>query len=172
VTIQVREGGGSAELARAISELTGQYEAKIGWLKGEMHVDPNTGRADVSTADIAAAQEFGTPGIPPRLGMRATIAAQQNAWTDFATQQLLRVATDESWSIRKALGQLAATAQRDFLKTIKSVNSPPLSKKTVAMRAARQKSLKGKVPSSGPLTKPLIDTSQLVKSLRYAVTKK
>jgi hypothetical protein len=68
-------------------------------------------------------------------------------------------------TLKKVFRELSAKTKNAIQKEIKYVTSPPLSKYTIAKRLARRKNKK--VTKS--LTKPLIDTGKMIRSISYKV---
>lgn len=178
VEFKIENGAGDEELHKILHELSQNYEARVGWISEEKHVDPNvhfskkkrerhfglkSKKEQLYVAQIAAIQEFGTNLIPPRLGMRKTIAANATKW-----QEIFYSKFKKDWNLENALNIVSLKAASDFQKYIKQVYSPKLSDRTIANRARRYSKKKANL---GNLSKPLIDTSQMIKSIRHVILK-
>lgn len=163
-----RSGPGIASLTVALRELHG-LEAKVGWFESARYKD------GTPVAYVAAIHEFGAVTrlakaaeayqaggqgakpvvIPPRPFMRPTVAAKSQAWIDLLGQGAKASLTGGPRP-RDVLEMVALRAAGDIAKTIRSIQTPPLSPLTVARKGHR---------------KPLVDTGQMIQSLTGAVTK-
>ena len=150
-----RDGPGKAILREAIKDLSA-HRAKVGWLESAKYPEGQP------VAYVAAIQEFGYPpkGIPPRLGMRATIEQRRAAWRAMAKRGASAVLVGNG-TASDMLALVAEQARGDFLRTIAAVQTPPLAQSTISNRARRKAS--GEVTKT--LTKPLIDTGKLFQTM-------
>lgn len=142
------KGGG--KLAGALDKIAraiGKAETlRVGFLEGAKYPD------GTSVAAVAAVQDFGAPraGIPPRPFFRSMIAAKKSEWPD-AIAKLL-VAND--YDADKTLRQAGAAIVGQLQQSIRDTNAPPLKPGTIKAKG---------------FSKPLIDTSHMIKSADYEV---
>ncbi len=156
-----KEGPGKRILEDAVRDLKGKT-SKVGWLESAKYPDKKA----TPVAYVAAIQEFGSPaqGIPPRLGMRATMQARRNAWRAMARRGASAVMKGDADGLQ-ILSLVAEQARGDFLRTIRAVTDPPLKPGTIAARVRKKAS--GKLTKT--LQKPLVDTGLLIATM-VAVT--
>ena len=136
-------------LAEALRELDG-LDAKTGWFETARDAK------GVPVATKAAANEFGTATIPPRPFMRPTVAARRVAWMDQLGAGAKAVLEGRA-KPADVLETVAVGAAGDVAKTIRSVTSPPLNKRTLARKG---------------FDKPLVETRQMIQSVTGVVEKK
>lgn len=112
-------------------------------------------------AQVAEVQEFGNNHVPPRSFLRTTILEEKQEWLAQMRlgAKLVQEGVEEPEAILSTLGEQVVT---DVKNKIKSIQSPPLAGATVAAR-------KRKGQTSG-LTKPLIETRELLNSVKYEVS--
>lgn len=103
--------------------------------------------------DRAFSNEFGKGRIPERSFIRSAFDEQQ-AKLNVLKNRLLNGVIDGKLSPERAAGLLGQQHEKDIKDKIRSITTPPLSKVTIA----RKKS-----------SKPLIDTGQMLNSVRYVV---
>lgn len=141
-------------------------ELQVGFFPSAKYPDKQT----TPVAYVAAIHEFGSParGIPPRPFFRPTIANRKKAWGSaiehFAKRLLIGDGTPEQY-----LEQLGLAVSGDIKKTISKIKIPKLSDKTII---AKRRKLAAKGLDMGNLNKPLVETTQLIGSLTYEVTRK
>jgi hypothetical protein len=184
-----KQGPGAQQLKKLLSNIDA-HTSKVGWFDSAKYPD------GTQVAYVAAIQEFGAPsqGIPPRLGMRATITAQEQAWANLAGRIAKRLVKGEA-SVKDVMEAIGLKAAADFQKTITKVKEPPLSYVTLLLRKERRlgKTITGKTVGkkhaianfvgprrksdksasvSGVSTKPLIDTGYLLSTLTSVTERK
>lgn len=133
---------------------------KVGWFKGAKYAD------GTQVAYVATIQEYGVPekNIPPRPTMRPTIVAKQNEWKNIS-EQLIKQMLNDGGSIKKVFDAVGQRAAADIREAITLLQSPELSKRTIAARLSK----KADKATLGLLSKPLIDSKILLNSLTSAV---
>lgn len=102
--------------------------------------------------DVSNWQEYGTANIPARPFFRPVVENSVDKWGRLYTQMVLKTKDPEL-----AMEQLGEVMKGDFIEKIMSIQTPPLSPKTIA----RKKS-----------SKPLIETGLMRDSCDYKVIKK
>lgn len=131
---------------------------KIGILEGQAE-KPKKGDVKITTGEVptlvevATFHEFGTKTIPQRSFLRGTINSERsyfNQVTRTVYKQLMKGQTD----VRKALGILGQAIQSSVQKKIRSGIDPELESATIKNKGS---------------STPLIDTGQLVNSIRYVI---
>lgn len=163
--------------------------AQVGWFESAKYEN------GTQVAYVAAIQEYGatSPPIPPRLGMRSTIVAQEARWGKLMEQEVRKLLTQDSGHTpQQVMTRMGLQAQGDFKKTISKVTEPPLSIVTLLLRkrkkmdksgtlritgktvgeAHKVSRTEGPVDISGVSTKPLIDTGLLLATLTHVVKTK
>lgn len=143
-----RAGPGAARLVAALKGLDG-LQARTGWFETAKDA------SGVPVATKAAAHEFGTARIPARPFMRPTVAEKKRPWLDQLAQGSKAVLRGEAQPAQ-VLEAVALRAAGDVAKKIKTVNTPPLSPKTVKRKG---------------FDKPLVDTGQMIQSVTGVVEK-
>lgn len=156
--MEIRRTGNASAIKKVLEEL-GRKEIKVGFFESAKYTD------GTPIAYVAAIQEFGHGPIPPRPFMRP--AEQQNAakWQKGIAAGV-KAALNGSITIEYALEQVGMVAAGDVRKAIKAVTAPPLADSTVS---ARQRRLKGK---KSAITKPLVDSGQMIQAVTSAVVDK
>lgn len=149
---------GSAELLKAIKELTGRVV-----MVGIPENSPRTG-GEVSNATLGYIHEFGSPArnIPPRpflIPGANSIADKAEGMMAHAASLQMDGKPGDAQATLQALGQMAADAIRG-----KIVSGPftPLKAATLAARVRR----------GNRGTKPLIDTTQMMKAITWVIRKR
>ena len=145
---------------------------RVGFLEG------STYPGGASTPLIAAIQEFGAPkvGIPPRPFFRNMIAAKKGEWPKAAANLL-----KSDFDIRRMLNVLGEGIAGQLQQSIIDTNQPPLSQVTLMLRKMKaenpdlvvtrsivedaRRRVKAGESVSGVSTKPLVETSHLLKSV-------
>lgn len=115
-------------------------------------------------AGVASVQEFGSVAnrIPPRPFFNPAIEGNEKKYTKLMAKNFERV-IEGNLTTEQALGQLGEFAKGDIQQSIRAVDSPPLSERTLAARA--RKNSKGKAS-----TKPLVDTGLMIQSVDHEVS--
>jgi hypothetical protein len=160
----------------------------IGWFESARY-DSGT-----PVAGVAAVQEFGAPSksIPPRPFLRPTVAENKEKWINFLAGQYEKVLEGETTN-KQALEKLGLVIVGQIKKAISTLQEPPLSLVTLALRKHKLAGtpIGGKFvgqvaaaiaagetgpgelgDSSGINPKPLVFTSFMLTSLTHEVAKK
>ncbi len=142
---------------------TPQYKTSVGWGEGAKYPD------GTPVAAIAAQNEFGNASkrIPPRSFVRTTITEKEEEWRNLALSGARAVVAGNT-SVENVMEGLGIASQGDIGKKITQIQEPALS--PVTIKARQRKLADGK--KVGNLTKPLIETSQMLSTLTYSVEKK
>jgi hypothetical protein len=157
-------------LATNLKNLDGKV-GKVGWIKNSKY--PNAPHPPI--AYVATIQEYGDPShnIPPRPFMRPTISQKRSQWMKIAEVGAKKI-IQGSLTIGTVLENIGIKAAGDIRKTISLIYHPALAEKTILARIKRNSRLskiKGKIPERtlGSITKPLIDTGLMFKTLTNSV---
>lgn len=130
--------------------------------RAEKEVPPDAPPAGgVNLATVAEAHEFGTVTIPQRSFLRSTGDAEGKKWLRAFGAAIRAYAEGSGRGFERRIRVLGNVAVSDVRNTIRRRIAPPLAAVTVARRR------KGR--GSGEDV-PLIDTGQLVNSIRSAAT--
>lgn len=115
-------------------------------------------------AGVASVQEFGSVAnhIPPRPFFNPAIESNEKKYAKIMAKNFEQV-IEGNLTTEQALGRLGEFAKGDIQESIRAVDSPPLSERTIARRA--EKHSKGKFS-----TKPLVDTGLMIQSVDYEVS--
>lgn len=144
------DGGmaGGAALQRYLEEFAGKVaigeSVRVGFLENATYPD---GRP---VAMVAAANEFGKPGQPPRHFFRDVIAVGREEWGD-KLANLLQITNYDS---EKALNLLGEGIKGELQSAIRHFDDPPLKQSTIDRKG---------------FTKPLIETGHMLNSVDYEV---
>jgi hypothetical protein len=150
------------KLIAALQKLDG-VKCQVGWFASAKYKD------GTSVAYVASIQEYGyaPKNIPPRMGMRETIAEKQASWGQYAAYGARKV-LEGTMTPYDALELLGSRAQGNFYKHISEVTQPPLTFATQAARARRLGIPADELTMTG--AKPLNDTGLMIASLTHQVT--
>lgn len=109
----------------------------------------------LTVADVASFAEFGTVTEPERSFLRATFEAKKPELKEMSRklERMVILGTD-GMTNEKALGILGEKLQLEVQETIRQGIEPELAEATVAAKGS---------------TTPLIDSGQLIQSIRYKV---
>lgn len=137
------------------------WQSKVGWVARKQYEN-----SKMTTAAAAAIAEMGSPdkNIPPRPIMRPTIRENKNLWAKIAANEAKKILQGNQTG-ENAMEILGLKAAGDIREKITQIYEPSLSPKTVANRLRKKKNKK----IIGKLTKPLIDTEQMITSLTNTV---
>lgn len=115
-------------------------------------------------AGVASIQEFGSVAnhIPPRPFFNPALEKNEKKYAKIMAKNFENI-LEGKINTSQALGQIGEFAKGDIQTSIKAVDSPPLSERTLAARA--EKHSKGKFS-----TKPLVDTGLMIQSVDYEVS--
>ncbi len=131
-----------------------------------IHDDQSNGEG-LSTAQVGAFHEFGI-GVPQRAFLSTTIDEKADDIAEFADKVYFGPLIEGRANAKVSLGLLGEFAQRQVQKTIRDGRSdwPALAESTKRKKAS---SLSGRKASSfvGGDGNPLIDTGQLINSIRH-----
>lgn len=107
-------------------------------------------------AEYAAFNEYGTQTIPPRPFMRTSLKRNRRRWSNlFAMAMSATTRRDDAGAIR-ALHFTGTTAVADTQETLRKGPWIPNADSTIARKGS---------------SRPLVDTGQLVQSIRYRLTR-
>ena len=143
--------GGSkfrSALRDAVSKAAGGA-VRVGILETQKY-PPKNGKGDVSVAQAAYWNEYGTATIPARPFFRNTIAEKQDEWADNAVSRLQQADGD----VGKALALIGEDVKGDIVETIQNFREPENAPSTVKKKG---------------FNKPLIDTDGLWRSIQSEV---
>ena len=143
--------GGSkfrSALRDAVSKAAGGV-VRVGIL-GTQKYPAKDGKGDVSVAQAAYWNEYGTANIPARPFFRNTIAEKQDEWADNAASRLQQADGD----VGKALALIGEDVKGDIVETIQNFNEPENAPSTVKKKG---------------FNKPLIDTGDLWRAIQSEV---
>ena len=143
--------GGSkfrSALRNAVSKAAGGT-VRVGIL-GTQKYPAKDGKGDVSVAQVAYWNEYGTATIPARPFFRNTIAEKQDEWADNAASRLQQADGD----VGKALALIGEDVKGDIVETIQNFSEPENAPSTVKKKG---------------FNKPLIDTDGLLKAIQSEV---
>lgn len=135
--------GGSkfrSALRNAVSKAAGGT-VRVGILETQTYPSKD-GKGDVSVAQVAYWNEYGTATIPARPFFRNTIAEKQDEWADNAASILQHTDGD----VGRALALIGDGVKGDIVETIQNFNEPENAPSTVKKKG---------------FNKPLIDTDDL-----------
>lgn len=155
-----REKGPGYAIFEKLQKEAGIIEGKMGWDSSAVY--PNGQK----TAQVAAIQEYGDPmkNIPPRLGMRDTIAKNKNIWKSNMNKGARAILSGKE-TTKSTFTKFMLGAEGDFVKHIATVQNPPLAESTIAARLRKRKDKL----TVGLLTKPLIDTGYMLATFTSTV---
>jgi len=147
------------KLEKTISNLD-RKSVKVGWFSSAKYTN------GTPIAYVAAIQEFGFSGknIPPRPFMRPTAASKEAEWIETMRKGSEQVAKGKM-TVEQVLGLVGQQAVGDIKEAIIALKSPALKAATIESR--RRKMADGK--KIGNLTKPLVETGRLLKTVQYEV---
>lgn len=159
--VRIEETADGRRLQEALNKLT-NCSAKVGWFEGQPYPD------GTSVAMVAMTQEYGSPAknIPPRPFVRPTISKYEKQWANYFEKGSKELLKNEI-TIEQIFEKVASKAASQIKKSITEVTEPPLAQATINARLRRKKN---KTVTTG-LTKPLIDTKHMFRSLSYVVEK-
>lgn len=143
--------GGSkfrSALRNAVSKAAGGT-VRVGILETQTYPTKD-GKGDVSVAQVAYWNEYGTANIPARPFFRNTIAEKQDEWADNAASILQHADGD----VGKALALIGEGVKGDIVETIQNFSEPENAPSTVKKKG---------------FNKPLIDTGDLWRAIQSEV---
>lgn len=173
---------GGAKLEAALREMsknvTKAARVEVGFPVGSIEAD------GTSIPMIAAIQEFGAPkrNIPPRPYFRTMIAQHSDEWPD----EIVALLKENNFDAEAALADIGKTIAGELAQSIRDLMAPPLSPVTIMLRGMRSQAkyrdkpfgeliveavdrvAKGK-SNYGASTKPLIDSGDMVKAIKFDV---
>jgi len=137
--------------------LLDNLDLKIGWFEGNAYENGNT------VATVAAKHEYGL-GVPQRSFIRPTMAAYHARWR-WMWEHGAKAILNEAETPESFLTKLGEDARGGIQDGIRAVKSPPLAPSTIAARKDKM----ADTATTGLLTKPLIDTSQMISTVTYKI---
>ena len=143
--------GGSkfrSALRNAVSKAAGGT-VRVGILETQTYPSKD-GKGDVSVAQVAYWNEYGTATIPARPFFRNTIAEKQDEWADNAASILQHTDGD----VGMALALIGDGVKDDIVETIQNFREPENAPSTVKKKG---------------FNKPLIDTDDLWRAIQSEV---
>jgi hypothetical protein len=150
--------GPGAEKLKKLLDTWGNKVGKVGWFPSAKY------DSGIPVAYVASIQEF---KYPERSFMRTTIAEKQKSWGKLSLQASKAILAGNETG-ESALDKIGYQAENDISAKIESIQVPPLSPHTIYARLHRKSDKK----TIGLLTKPLIDTGILFKTLSHEVSDK
>lgn len=157
-TFRLKDSGKEWQRLRALSKQARDSSVRVGVLGDEKPRE----EGGLSNVQVATIHEFGAGRIPERSFIRATFDAQRQAYFTLAAR-LAGALYDGKTTVEKALGLMGMKMVADIRAHIRAGIAPPLAESTLRRRRA-----KGRVGAKGePVA--LIDTSQLINSITYAL---
>lgn len=119
-------------------------------------------------AYVAAIQEFGHGPIPPRPFMRPAKEQNKAKWLN-NLGRAVKAVVDGSIDVDSALEQVGMVAAGDVRKAIKAVTAPALKASTVNARKRRLSKRSARRANPQTISKPLVDTGQMIQAVTSAV---
>lgn len=114
-------------------------------------------KSQVTVAEVYYFNEFGTSRIPERPTLRPTFSKEKVKYIGILARMSARAMEAEEngkrYNIKQAMGLLGEVVQQDIQDAIVKLKSPPNAESTIAKKKSDN---------------PLIDTGQLVSSIRWA----
>lgn len=149
MSLTVKGISGGDKLEKKLTELAERAKnsrVRVGILEGATYPD------GTPTALVGLVHEFGTDDghIPPRSFMRSTVMQQEGAWRN----GLKTLIKEQGYDPEKALAMLGMQMADDIKAQLAAITSPALEPETIARKGHE---------------KPLVDTKQLLKSIKYEV---
>ncbi len=120
------------------------------------HKDEQGHATTTTVAEVYWWNEFGTSRIPERPTLRPTFAKEKVKYIQILGKITARVMNEENYNLRQAMGRLGEVAQQDLQAAIVALKSPPNAPSTIEKKKSDN---------------PLVDTGQLVSSIRWAYVK-
>jgi hypothetical protein len=145
---------GYKEILREIEKLEKKPHVKVGLMGKKIHKESE----GLSVVEVGIFNEFGTKNVPERSFMRSTYDERREHWFR-RTKRLHRLILKGRSTVEKSLSVMGETIQKDTKNKIikQDPNWPELSPKTIDKKGSTAK---------------LIDTSQMLNSIRYVVKKR
>lgn len=140
-------------------------EARVGFFETSTYPD------GTPVAYVAAIQEFGHGKIPPRPFMRPAQQQNESKWLRTGAH-LISESVQGSITPEQALDQIGQIAAGDVRKAIRAVTTPTLSERTVEGRKARLSKKSRKKANPKTISKPLVDTGQMLQAVNSVVVTK
>lgn len=107
-------------------------------------------------AEIYYWNEFGTERIPERPTLRPTFIDQRQKYISILGKISAKAMNERSYNMKQAMGKLGEVAQQDIQAAIIELKTPPNAQSTIEAKGSDN---------------PLVDTGQLVSSIRWAYVK-
>ncbi|AUR89467.1 neck protein [Vibrio phage 1.123.O._10N.286.48.F3] len=108
--------------------------------------------SDLTVAQVAAYNEFGTERIPERAAIRTSMRENKVENLLMIARIIKKISSGKGGNHRQAMGKVGMKVQNDIQRKIVELKTPPNAQSTID----RKKS-----------SNPLVDTGQLVNSIRW-----
>jgi len=181
---QIRSNGTTAaNLAKLAARLGNGQSLRVGFLEGATYENPDGSTTPVGY--VAALNNYGHGGTPPRPFFTNMVAEKSGEWPD-ALEAAMHATDNDPEAALSLLGEHIAGELRQ---AIIDTNDPPLSPVTIMLRSMRRadpslvvtgrvvgeaakRVAAGELLKDSTSTKPLVDTGQMLASIDYEVTVK
>lgn len=147
------------KIKRELLTADGGY-TKVGLQEGAEHKDPESGEMS-DLVKIGAINEFGTKRIPQRSFLRSSFDESQGKLKELK-EKLVTAVILKKISSRQALGLLGEFFEARVKSKIRTLKTPPNALSTQQAKARRVN--KGSVTE---INNPLVDTGQMMQSIRH-----
>lgn len=121
-----------------------------------MHQGEDGQSTGTKVAEVYWWNEFGTSRIPERPTLRPTFTKEKVKYQLILGRISARAMNEPGYNLRQAMGKLGEVAQQDLQAAIVALKTPPNAQSTIDKKKSDN---------------PLIDTGQLVSSIRWAYVK-
>lgn len=121
-----------------------------------VHKDEDGSSSGTTVAEIYYWNEFGTERIPERPTLRPTFIDQRQKYISILGKISAKAMNERSYNMKQAMGKLGEVAQQDIQAAIIELKTPPNAQSTIEAKGSDN---------------PLVDTGQLVSSIRWAYVK-
>lgn len=121
-----------------------------------MHKDDDGQSSGTTVAEIYYWNELGTSLIPERPTLRPTFIEQKEKYIGILKVISAKAMEQPGYNMKQAMGRLGEVAQQDIQNSIVELRSPPNAQSTIEAKGSDN---------------PLVDTGQLVSSIRWAYVK-
>lgn len=112
--------------------------------------------SDKTVAQVYAFNEFGTETIPERPTLRPTFAKEKIKYRLTLGKIVGKAMEEPTYDIHQAMGKIGLMAQNDLQNAIRTLDAPPNADSTISKKGS---------------SNPLIDTGQLVNSVKWDYAK-
>lgn len=121
-----------------------------------IHKDEDGQSSGTTVAEIYYWNEFGTSRIPERPTLRPTFIKEKVKYIGIMAKISARAMNEPGYNMKQAMGKLGEVAQQDIQSAIVELKTPPNAQSTIDAKGSDN---------------PLVDTGQLVSSIRWAYVK-